>query len=527
MSCQISTSGNYAVEECRMTIGKLIFQHSFLHSAQKKRVFRLNHDPQFLRVLISQPNDGAHWTKFSHRRLFVNNRADTWIVVAYAVKSAMYFSGLVTDDDGRKEDLLVFDDGTITLPSCKEGEVIQFLIPYEGEGSWGVSDFMVKIVTEYITTDSKRRVFCSAESIKISIPLVVTESTIFREDCVFLKVELACNGLLPVRILASNLRPSKIYDVADNSLNSNWDLTLFPKQLATFVYKLTKRTYQAEGSHNVLWGFILGFPADNDALKSKVQFVVKYRPLKDEVEYRVAAMLHKILKEHNLGQHTQYIVRNVKEAFLSSLDYTSYGLKDVLHLDDFDAELCENLLSYSDVDTIDRLLDIIQEFFEILHTVELVLENPDELVVTEACPCVLKIKQSVYWTADQGAHPPTDFFYDVDVDYENWLLSGRRKLTFVSKAGETLEFPITLLPLKTGHLLLPSIRVSGVAQNVFSATVYVNNAQQILVKPKSTSATFFVEQQHRIPLVPPQPAYGSSDGYGRGAYLENIREEMS
>jgi len=270
-------------------------------------------------------------------------------------------------------------------------------------------------------------------------------------------------------------------------------------------------------------------------------------------------MLHKILNEHNLGQHASYVIRNVKEAFLSSLDYTSYGLKDVLHLDDFDSELCESFLSNGDVDTIDRLLDIIQEFFElhetlsketishtgpslpehtlsfplevptskILHTAELVLENPDELVVTEACSCVLKIKQSVYWSAiDQGPHLPAEFYYDVDVDYENWLLSGRRKLSFSSKAGETLEFPITLLPLKTGYLLLPSIRISSVAQNIFSATVYVNNAQQILVKPKSTSATFFVDQPHRMPMAQSQSTYNSPDGHGR-AYLENIREEMN
>lgn len=76
-------------------------------------------------------------------------------------------------------------------------------------------------------------------------------------------------------------------------------------------------------------------------------------------------MLQKIMDENSLGQHASYVIRNVKEAFLSSLDYTLYGLKDVLHLDDFDSELCESFLSNSDVDTIDRLLDIIQEFFEV------------------------------------------------------------------------------------------------------------------------------------------------------------------
>lgn len=84
------------------------------------------------------------------------------------------------------------------------------------------------------------------------------------------------------------------------------------------------------------------------------------------------------------------------------------------------------------------------------------------------------------------------------MDYENWLLSGKRRLRFVSKPGEVNEFSISLVPLRTGNLLLPSVRVSAVSPEIFASTVYLNSAQQILVKPKSRTATFFVEQQQRF-----------------------------
>lgn len=61
-----------------------------------------------------------------------------------------------------------------------------------------------------------------------------------------------------------------------------------------------------------------------------------------------------------------------------------------------------------------------------------------------------------------------------------------------------MEFPLDLVPLKTGNLLLPAVRVSAISPSVSSATVYVNSAQQILVKAKSKTATFFVEQQQRF-----------------------------
>lgn len=54
------------------------------------------------------------------------------------------------------------------------------------------------------------------------------------------------------------------------------------------------------------------------------------------------------------------------------------------------------------------------------------------------------------------------------------------------------------MPLKTGFLLVPLIRISSPSPNVFSETVYLNNAEQVLVQPRTQSATFFIEQQHRI-----------------------------
>jgi hypothetical protein len=83
-----------------------------------------------------------------------------------------------------------------------------------------------------------------------------------------------------------------------------------------------------------------------------------------EVEASVSAMLERKLRDHQLGQHFTYVFSKVHEAFLSSVDYSSYGLMDVVHLDDFDAELCESFLLHRDLKTKVELLDLIEEFFE-------------------------------------------------------------------------------------------------------------------------------------------------------------------
>lgn len=75
-------------------------------------------------------------------------------------------------------------------------------------------------------------------------------------------------------------------------------------------------------------------------------------------------MMKDKLKGFGLEQHLPYVFEKVKEAFLTSVDYSSYGLTDVVHLDDFDAELCESFLLHRDLKTKVQLLDLVEEFFE-------------------------------------------------------------------------------------------------------------------------------------------------------------------
>ncbi|KAI7870261.1 trafficking protein particle complex subunit 10 [Spinellus fusiger] len=538
LTSQTSTCGNYVVEMCEMAIGRLLFYHNFMNVGQRKRIVRLNHDQQQLYATVQQPNEVClgERPKFlvtlrsgiapiSNGKLLLEPQTEGLNII----KSEKVRGHLRSTKDGKEVlqdlELETLETGEIIIPDCDANQVLELFVTYQGP--YTEYDYKIKTTVSY-TTETKERRFISADVVHIIEPLTVTESSIFRETCVFLKVELSCNGKWPVRILGSNLCPSKTYAIERHPETDQWDLTLFPKQVATFVYRLVKRD-----------------PSDNERehLKSKVQFTVNYRTVKNEVETSLEAMLRHKLEEHHLGQHSAYVFLQVQEKFLQSVDYASYGLTDVVHLDNFDAELCESFLLHRDLKTKVQLLDLIEEFFEkheaitvhtikektpsatvnavsflldvptskILHTAELVLSVDKDLLVSEACPCVLRIKQSMYWTANTNdSKPQEDFLYTIDVDYDNWLLSGKKRLRFTSKPGEVVEFSLSLVPLKTGNLLLPSVRVSAVSSNVFSATVYVNSAQQILVKPKSTTATFFIEQQQRFLQPQTVPAFTSS-----------------
>lgn len=84
---------------------------------------------------------------------------------------------------------------------------------------------------------------------------------------VFLKVELSCNGDLPVRILGSFAKPSTYYLVESQSEMKQCNLTLFPRQTVSFIYKLVKREDKVN--------------TDDIQINSKIHFNVKYQSLKD------------------------------------------------------------------------------------------------------------------------------------------------------------------------------------------------------------------------------------------------------
>ncbi|KAG0746394.1 hypothetical protein G6F57_006570 [Rhizopus arrhizus] len=527
LTSKTSTSGNYVVETCEMKLGKLIFGHNFLHDGQKKRTVRLNHDIKQLYATVSQPNESERQkfsVKIDSREISVtkgillleSQTEGTKIVQLSKVAGLLH-----SDGEAKEVQLDMLETGEISLIDLEPKQILELFVIYEGP--YTEFDYRKKKVKTTITyeTNGNTHKFISSNVVKVTVPLLVTESTIFRETCVFLKVELSCNGELPVRIFGSHAKPSTYYLVESESKLAECDLTLFPRQTVAFVYKLVKRESDEKDTES-----------DNQ-VNSKIHFTAKFLSLKDEVENSLENMLRQRLKPFSLEQHLPYVFDKVKEAFLTSVDYASYGLTDVVQLDDFDAELCESFLLHRDLKTKVQLLDLIEEFFEenvaitaqsirqyspnptlhsisfplevpktkILHTAELILSPKKDLLVTEAYSCILRIKQSTYWATSSTTHDENsnnEFCYDIDVDYENWLLSGKRRLRFISKPGEVSEFPISLVPLRTGNLLLPSVRVSAVSPEIFASTVYLNSAQQILVKPKSRTATFFVEQQQRF-----------------------------
>ncbi|GBC05869.1 hypothetical protein RclHR1_06490004 [Rhizophagus clarus] len=546
-----SASGNYFVENVRMSIGKVTFTHNFLNESKKKS-FRINEHPSVLRAQIIAPCEiHIGEPQYFLVRIFTGlSHVDEGKLALEPVSEGLSFpksekyhsiTKSVIDEkisEGKvsEQDLEVFEDGKIKIPPSQSNQLIEFQIPYDC--TWGAIEHKVKVSAEY-KSKGKLRVFTSVDTIKVWLPISVNELNIFRDDCLFLKMDITLQGSVPVRVLKTDLIPSKVYDVADNPSLTLPSLNLFGKQHASYVYKLTRsKDYHGE----------------EKSASTQIHFVVDYRSLQDEIENYVEQTLNTILKSRNLFQHSQFLIENVKEHLLKSVDYVSYGMTDVLDLGELDVTQCENLF-VTHGSAKEALIDVVKEFWKtsnqtsneeimlvsndlkssisfpvnvpsskVLNTVELIISKSHDFIVGEPCHCRLIVRHSSYWnhTSSTDSKDTFEFFYDVHVDFDNWLLAGHKKLCFTLKVGETKEFPITLVPLKTGHLLVPFVRVASLNSHIFSETVYLNNAEQILVRPRTQSATFFIEQQHRIHSIHSGAGFGGPGHHHHNEGMENV-----
>ncbi|CAG8772007.1 8822_t:CDS:2, partial [Funneliformis caledonium] len=119
----------------------------------------------------------------------------------------------ISEDIVSEQDLEVSEDGKIRIPPSQSNQLIEFQIPYDG--NWGSVEHKVRISVEY-KSKGKTKAFTSVDTVKVWLPISVNELNIFRDDCLFLKMDITLQGTVPVRILKTDLVPSKVYEVADN-----------------------------------------------------------------------------------------------------------------------------------------------------------------------------------------------------------------------------------------------------------------------------------------------------------------------
>lgn len=130
--------------------------------------------------------------------------------------------------------------------------------------------------------------------------------------------------------------------------------------------------------------------------------------------------------------------------------------------------------------------------------------SPPLATLGEAIAGKVVISHTTGWASppreSQTSGPSEDLIYEVHADPQLWLICGPRRGRFSAKEDEISAFDVTLIPLRTGLLLLPVVEVRPadpdagktsetnctskcqalmVTENVQSTTVGLGNGSQL------------------------------------------------
>ncbi|KAF9438535.1 hypothetical protein BGZ76_007066 [Entomortierella beljakovae] len=501
--CETSASGTYVLEKVNLKTGKLIFMYDFLQES-KKRIFRVDSHPKALKATITSPQDmelgdsnnfivhvssGRNKVAEATLNLFPASEGINLVQVkslGYTKKSSNGAEEPTTTGEGSLE-----NQESIILPAFGPNETLAIKIPYETY--LNSTEHLIKLAVNYLTQNARKHTFTLTSSIETVLPLQVSHSIIWRDTCLNLKIDMTCTSHVPIRILnVSLLHPACVKDFKQPPFAG--EMTLFPRQHASFIFKIAR-------------------PVDEE-----------------EVEKALTSIVEADLAKVQLEQHSSFIVSHMRSHLLRSIDYMAYGMSDELELPPLDVPSCESILAYHDAKTREILIGILKDLFsinkrldydqvialsssnqpfqisfpiqlpvsQILTTVEIVPDNGQELTVGTPSTFQLLIKNSAYWNPIKNKEQTSDFYYEIMVDYENWLLCGHKKRLFPAKPGVTTTHSVSLVPLKTGPLHVPKIAITSSLASVYNQTVYVNEAEQVLIKPRTTTSTFFIDQQRGV-----------------------------
>jgi hypothetical protein len=149
----------------------------------------------------------------------------------------------------------------------------------------------------------------------------------------------------------------------------------------------------------------------------------------------------------------------------------------------------------------------------ILHTASLFLASPStssySTIATAGQPLMttLRISHTRRWASPSSllsvanlteVNEPIDFVYTIDANPEVWLIAGQRRAHFTAREDEQLEWPIMLVPLRSGNALLPNIEIRAKikpreegkdGEMLNCETDYLSYGESVVVVPDVRSST--------------------------------------
>ncbi|RPB04129.1 hypothetical protein L873DRAFT_1759340 [Choiromyces venosus 120613-1] len=428
--------------------------------------------------------------------------------------------------------------GVFTLKDLTPEKKVRLRLPYTSENE--LTELAVKVEVDY-DTDNGNFFYADGLSVPVVLPVAVNVQDVFKPNALFSRFQVSTAiPDLPLRILKASLEGSRTFG-ACSGIGTEGSMVVFNKQPASFVYKITRKT---------------GDDVPKDKEPQPLALTIEYRSLDEEVQGSVVAAFSSQLEEAGLSLYSRWLVPILiaRLRHRTAHDLEGAGLLNEVRLGRYDSynwgEALESinpangarekvetwLKGFYEKNSIIKLgsetpstnsvlttrsiiipVDVPQ--LQVIHTVDIhILSDtnstslsapyaPPMVTVGQAIPAELIIRHSRSWNSldakhgevEIGDNDELEFFYEIQHSLEVWLVSGRKRAHFSAKEGQVHKFPVLLVPLKAGNLLLPNVEVKQVVpvekggEGVSCETNYRSNGESVLVLPDVRSTTVRID----------------------------------
>ncbi|KAF4635186.1 hypothetical protein G7Y89_g2916 [Cudoniella acicularis] len=366
------------------------------------------------------------------------------------------------------------------------------------------NDVSLKLELSY-TTEKGTFFFATTPTISIMLPLGVNVQDVFKHQALFSKFTISSSSPNPLRLLKTKLEGSDAFH-AQCGLSLNHPVIIFPRQPATMLYKIVKKSTAPPVSHS----------NSKKDMKTSLSLVLHYICLEEEIDKAVTQNLQQALNDTRLQPYARLIrptvlaelrarlspydleriavLGEISISHLSSVRWREHfhGLGNIIEENqDIATLLSDGLQAWQqrtstipllpiplDEETIANSRSIIIPVdvpsVTVVHTADLKLLNaPPLLSNTPVSPAnqpisaSLKIKWTRIWDSDLPEDftqaDDIEFYYEISGAADTWLIGGKRKGHFKVSSSpgspSKLSFPVVLIPLREGFLPFPMVDI--------------------------------------------------------------------
>ena len=404
--------------------------------------------------------------------------------------------------------------GVIRFGTFQPESKVKILVPFNLEND--VNDVSLKLEISY-TTDKGTFFFANNPSISIMLPIGVNVQDVFKHKALFSKFTISSATSSPLRLLKSKLEQSDTFEARNGGDLPN-PVMIFPRQPASLLYKITKRTTQKVQSST---------SGIRKKGRSSLSLIIYYVCIEEEIDNAVTSELSEALAETPLHEYSRLIIPTLISQLHSRL--SPYVLERTALTGELSTSILSGIKwreffsglgrrSGQEEDISSLLTRWIQTWCEQRPHIQLMPSNTsDEMiaksrsiiipvdvpsvtavhtadikilhkasttgetvtVINEPIAATLEIKSTRIWDSSppsetrssqagadvSEAASEIDFVYDVSASTDTWLIGGKRKGHFRIPSSKdeappkSFSFPMILIPVREGYLPYPHLEI--------------------------------------------------------------------